>query len=160
MSKVNVTCTKGISVNFSPDIWNFNIQGGVSIDTKGNVTFQGTFAGGATSNSSLGLSFGKFSMVTNAPEVDKLNGSGYQFGGSANVPAPPLPISISVGGEFNVIPDLDENTNYYGLTTFSGIAPPVPSFEGRAEWGETSSETFSFTVFGVMENVYVRIMEW
>lgn len=99
-------------------------------------------------------------MVTNAPSVNELNGPGYQFGGSANIPIPSAPVSISAGREFNVIPDVDKNTTYYGLTTFSGIAPPVPSFEGRAEWGETSSETFSFTVFGVMENVYVRIMEW
>ena len=160
LSKVNATCTRGVSVSASPGIWNFNIQGGISSDTKGNIALQGTFAGGVTINSSPTFSVGEFSMITNAPSINKLNGSGYQIGGSVSIPIPQAPISICAGGEFNIIPDSKRNTNYYGVTTFTGIAPPIPSFEVHAEWGQTSSASYQFNVFDVMQNIYVKIMEW
>ena len=160
LSKINLTYTKGLSASGSPGIWNFNAQGGISIDAKGNVAFQGTFVGGATTNGTLSGAVGNFSMITNAPTVNELNGSGYQIGASASIPIPPSPIAISVGRDVNIIPNSKLNTNYYGLSSFTGIAPPYPSTELHFEWGETGSAFLQFNVFNVMQNIYVRIMEW
>ena len=160
LSKINLTYTKGLSASGSPGIWNFNAQGGISIDAKGNVAFQGTFVGGATTNGTLSGAVGNFSMITNAPTVNELNGSGYQIGASASIPIPPSPIAISVGRDVNIIPNSKLNTNYYGLSSFTGIAPPYPSTELHFEWGETGSAFLQFNVFNVMQNIYIRIMEW
>ena len=160
LSKINATYTKGTSTNFSSGIWNFSIQGGISVDTKGNVAIQGTFSGGATSNSTPTASIGNFSMVSNAPSVNELNGDGYQLGGSASVPLLPVPVSINVGRDLNIIPNIKQNSNYYGLSSFVGISPPTLSVEGHAEWGKTGSTIIQFNVFDVMQKIYIKIMEW
>jgi len=159
LSKINLTYSRGISGNASPGIWNFNVQVGFSIDTKGNVGLQCTVAGGVTSSDTPSASVGKYEMVTNAPNIDKLEGAGYQFGGSFNAPLP-APISISGGGEFNVIPDEKLNKHYYGVTRFVGIAPPKKSAEGHVEWGETYPTFVDFNVFDTVDSVCVKIMEW
>ena len=159
LSKVNTICSKGICGNASIGIWGFSAQGGISIDTKGNVGFQGTFIGGATTNSSPTCSIGQYSMITNAPNIENLNDLGYQIGGSVNIPIP-APITISAGREFNIIPDSKKDRNYYGVSSFKGIAPPIPGVEVHAEWGKTESLSYEFNVFNVMYRAYVRIMEW
>ncbi len=132
LSKINLTYSRGISVNASPGIWNFNVQVGFSVDTEGTVGMQCTVAGGVTSSDTPSASVGKYEMLTNAPNINKLEGTGYQFGGSFNAPLP-APISISGGGEFNIIPDNDLNNHYYGITRFAGVAPPIMSGEGHVE---------------------------
>lgn len=98
-------------------------------------------------------------MLTNAPNINKLEGTGYQFGGSFNAPLP-APISISGGGEFNIIPDNELNKHYYGITRFAGVAPPIMSGEGHVEWGETFPITSTLNVFDTVDSVCVKIMEW
>lgn len=98
-------------------------------------------------------------MLTNAPNIDNLNGLGYQIGGSASIPIP-APVAISVGREFNIIPDSKKNRNYYGVSSFRGIAPPIPSAEVHADWGQTESLSYEFNVFNVMQRGYIKIMEW
>lgn len=66
----------------------------------------------------------------------------------------------TLGVELNVIPDNDQNTHYYGITSFVSVAPPTASAEVHAEWGETRSASFQFNVYDVMKNIYINIMEW
>ena len=158
ISKFKGTFTNGLYFNASPNIFSFSGQIGVSVDTSGNVAVQGTTSGGVTTGTA-GISGGIFRMATNAPSVEKLEGTGYQLGGSANIPVPPAPISINAGGDFNLIYDKDENLYYYGTTQSVGVAPPIAGAEFHAEWGETYT-LLQFNLFEVMDYWYIKIMEW
>ena len=105
------------------------------------------------------LSGGKYTMNTNAPYVDNLNGPSYQFGGSATVIVPGEPVGINAGCEFNIIPDPKNNRTYYGKTSYVGIAIPDASAEVHVEWGETRT-IFEFNIFDTIDKAYIRIMEW
>lgn len=155
-SKVNATYSRGINVSGSPSAFSFNLQGGISVDTKGNVAIQGNFSGGVTGGSPS-VSITTYRNVTNAPNIKKLNGSGYQVGGSAGVPIYGVPIAL--GGDFNIMPDTELNKVYYGATSNIGFG--TPGGEIHVEWGETATwRQTQFNVFDVAKGIYVKIMEW
>lgn len=91
--------------------------------------------------------------------MEKLEGTGYQLGGSANIPVPPAPISINAGGDFNLIHDKKDDVYYYGTTQSVGVAPPISGVEFHAEWGETYT-LLRYNLFEVMDYWYIKIMEW
>ena len=156
LSKVNATYSTGINISGSPSAFSFNIQGGISIDTKGNVAIQGGSSGGVTGGSP-GVSITSYRAITNAPNIKKLEGSGYQVGGSVGVPA--YGVAIAIGGDFNIIPDTTLNTTYYGITTNVGFG--TPGGEVHVEWGETVTwGKTQFNIFDVAEGIYIKIMEW
>ena len=156
LSKVNVTYSQGINVSGTPSAFIFNLQAGISIDAKGNVAIQGSFGGGFTGGSP-GASITAYRSVTTAPSIYKLNGLGYQIGGSVGIPVQGIP--LAVGGDFNIIPDDILNTIYLGATTNVGFGTPGGEF--HVEWGETATWTATqFNIFDVAENIYIKIMEW
>ena len=156
LSNVDATYSYGINASGSPSGFCFNVQIGVSIDTKGNVAFQGNFSGGFTGGSP-GFSLTAYQTVTNAPEISNLKGPGYQIGGSAGIPIYGVPVAL--GGDFNIIPDYKQNKVYYGTTSNLGIGTPGAEF--HVEWGETATLTKNkFNIFNVAKYIYVKIMEW
>ncbi len=156
LSKVNVTSTQGINISGTPSAFIFNLQAGVSTDTKGNVAVQGSFGGGVTGGTP-GASITAYQNITNAPNIEKLNGPSYQIGGSAGVPIHAIP--LAVGGDFNIIPDSDLNKTYFGATGNIGFG--TPGGELHIEWGETTTWSVTrFNIFDVGEKIYIKIMEW
>ena len=160
LSKRNFTFTTGASASITPGAFSGNFQIGRSFDSKGNVASQITVAGGVSAASSPAISVSFYTMTTNAPEVSKVTGPGYQIGGSANVPIPGAPASVVAGGEVNIIPGPKKDTNYCGITKFAGVGiPSVLGGEAHAEWGETTT-LCEYNVFDMADHLYVKIMEW
>ena len=88
---------------------------------------------------------------TSAPDATKLEGLGYQYGGSVNYISP-SGLGAALGGELNVIPDQINNSKYYGLTGAVGIED-IPGMEGHVEVGNTT--TFAgFNIYDAMSDVY------
>ena len=156
LSKVDATYSQGINLSATTGIFSFNLQGGISLDTEGNVALQGSFAGGI-STGNPGGSITSYSTVTNAPNIRKLEGLGYQIGGSMGIPVYGVP--IAVGGDFNIIPDDELNKTYLGMTRNIGLG--TPGGELHIEWGGTGTwKKTQFNIFDVAENIYAKIMEW
>lgn len=155
MGKKNITYTKGSAISISHSIWNFSTQGGISIDTNGNVAIQATYS--TTVTVSSGSAIAVYDTITNAQDTTNLEGIGYQVGGSVGIPVP-APISVVAGADFNIIPSSEKNNNYYGVTIFTGISPPNATSDFHVGAGETVT-VCKFNVFDVMRNVYIRIME-
>ena len=156
LSAINATYSRGVNISGSPSAFIFNLQGGVSVDTKGNVALQGSFAGGVTGGSP-GASITTYQMVTNAQSIKKLEDAGYQMGGSMGIPVYGVP--IATGGDFNIIPDTELNKTYLGVTSNVGVG--TPGIEFHVEWGETATwRQTQFNVFDSAKTIYVKIMEW
>lgn len=154
LSKKKGTHSKGLNVSGTFGIFSHNAQVGLSIDSEGNVAFQTSYMGGITTGTtSLSLTY--YQMDTNAPHVDKLNGPGYQIGGSVCVPVYNIP--LAAGGDFNIIPDAKNKTTYFGKTMNGGGG--VPGWEFHVEWGEIKTWG-TINIFDVTDEIYNRIMEW
>ena len=156
ISKVNLTYSTGVNISGTPSAFIFNGQIGVSVDTKGNVAIQGSGGGGITTGDP-GVSRTRFSSITNAPNIYKLNGSYYQLGGSYAAIVEGIP--IAVGGDVMFMPDEELNTGYFGLTVNTGFG--TPGSECHVEWGATGTIKRSvFNVFDIAQDIYISIMEW
>ena len=156
LSKVDATYSQGINISGTPSAFIFNLQAGISIDTNGDVAIQGSVGGGLTGGSP-GASVTAYQSITNAPSIDKLEGSGYQIGGSAGVTAYGVP--VAVGGDFNIIPDGVLNTTYFGATSTVGFGTPGGEF--HVEWSETATwNATRFNIFDLANYLYIKIMEW
>ena len=156
LEKRNGTYSSGLTLSASPGGFSFHVQGGISMDTKGNVALQGSYLGGVTAGSPS-VSLTGYNTITNASSIDKLEGTAYQIGASVGVPVYGVPL---VGGnDFNVIPDMDMNRTYYGMTSSIGVG--LPGAEFHIEWGDTKTwEATRFNVFECADAMYIKIMEW
>ena len=156
LSKVKATYSKGLNISASPSLFNYNLQGGVTIDTSGNIALTGSLASGFTGGTP-GLSLTGYDSITNAPSVDKTSGFGMQIGGTAAVPVDNIP--IAVGGDFNILEDPDNDCYYWGITTNGGFG--TPGGELHIELGNTLVwEKSKQNIFDIADNIYVKIMEW
>ena len=142
LAKVNITYSTGINISGSPSLAIVNLQGGISIDTKGNIALQGSFGIGVTS-SGPSISVSSYHSMTTAPSVKELNGPSYQVGGSVGVLIEGFPAYF--GGDFMLTPDPDRNTGYPGQTVNGGVG--TPGGEGHLECSRTG------TLFGGSFNV-------
>ena len=158
LSKCNYTYSTGVNLSGTPGIFFGNIQGGMSVDTKGNVGLQGSIAVGVTgTNPGYSGSVTVYQMTTNAPSIDKLESMGYQIGGTVGVPVEGIPVAL--GGDFNIIPDSELGKTYYGTTSNAGIGSVGMEF--HVGWGNTETWDISrFNVFDIMDDIYIKIMEW
>ena len=156
LSKTSTTYSRGINISGTPGAFSFNLQIGISVDTKGNVAFQGNFSGGVTGGSQ-GISVTSYKTVTNAPNINKLEGMGCQIGGSVGVPVYGVP--VAAGRDLNIIPDTESNKIYFGTTSNIGFG--TPGGDIHVEWGETATwKQTQFNIFDVANSIYVKIMEW
>ena len=153
-SKTNATHSRGINVSATPSAFSFNLQGGSSIDAKGNVALQCSYSGGVTGGNPS-ASITAYNSISNAPSVYKLEGTSYQLGGTLGVPVYGVP--LAAGGDFNIIPDSELNKTYYGLTTNFGFG--TPGGELHVEWGNTVT-LISFNIFDEFDKAYSNIMRW
>ena len=158
VSKVDVIYSKGINVSGTPSIFSFNLQAGISVDTKGNIAIQGAFSGGITTASSPGGAITEYRSVTNAPSIYYLEGTGYQVGSSV-FGGPELPVAL--GGDLNIIPDIKNNKLYFGRTSNVGAGIGSPGSEVHVLWGETGTlEPTKINIFDIADKIYERIMVW
>lgn len=98
-----------------------------------------------------------YQSITNAPNIDKLEGPSYQFGGSVGVPIYGFPFSVA--GDLVIIPDSFRERTYYGSTANVGVGTPGAEF--HVEWGETATwNATHFNMFDAARNIYHKIMEW
>ena len=153
-SKVDATYSTGIDITLTPSVFIFSFQGGISVDTKGNIALQGSFSGGMTGGSP-GASVTGYRTITNAPNINKLEGLGYQIGGSVGVPVYGVP--VAAGGDFLIIPDTD--TTYFGSTTNLGFGTPGGEF--HIAWGATGTGSRTqINLFDLAGWFLTKIMEW
>ena len=158
LSKADLTYSTGLNASGTFGMWTFNAQIGVSMDTKGNIAVQPSFAGGITTGVTPSGTISSYRSITNAPSIDKLNGPGYQIGGSAIIPANNVPVAVS--GDFNIIPDGNDRA-YYGGTCGVGLGVGDPGGEFHAEWGNTGTiPSTRFNIFDVFRTFHNRIVEW
>ncbi len=156
LSKFDATFSKGSNISFAIINFSFNIQGGISIDTKGNVAIQHS-TGIGSSTESLTFSATTYKSVTNAPNIEKLEGNAYQIGGSVGVPVSNIP--LSAGADLSIIPDYEENKKYLGIS--SGVGVGMTGAEIHLESVNTMTFVdYKFNVFNIAENIYIKIMEW
>ncbi len=146
ISNIDFTFSVGININVSVGIWAFNLQGGLSFDSKGNIAVQGSFTGGATTSGEISASAVIYKMLTNAPTIYHLEDLSYQVGGSVSgLPLFGLPIG-TLGVELNIIPNT-EGGFYKGITWSGGVGvritedgfAPSTGVELHAEWGNTKT---------------------
>ncbi len=158
LARINLTYSRGINVSGSPSIFSFNLQMGITIDTKGNVAVQSSYAGGVmTGDPSASVTL--YQTITNAPSVKKLSEDNlaYQVGGTAGVPVYGVPLAF--GGDLVVIPDTNESRTYYGGTANVGFGSPGGEF--HIEWGKTVSlQNNEYNIFDDLEKIYQVIMGW
>ena len=153
LSDVDLTYSAGISGSVTIGHALVSGQVGVSMDASGNVEIQYSFNEGVTTGSMSG-SIAGYNTITNAPNVDKLTGSGYQIGGSYTV-AP-----VVVGGDLNIIPDSEENTTYYGGTLSGGFGVGSGG-EVHATMGNTFAfSKTNFNIYKKAKAAYINIMGW
>ena len=143
--------TYSIGGNFSGTlgIWQFDASGGISIDTKGNIGLQGSFADGPTTGT-LSAAFLGYRSESNAPDIYALEKSGVNIGGSISAPVGSIPIVF--GGDYNFIGDVNSKPydGYTGQTVSVGIGI---GNEGHVENGYTGT-FFSFNVFDIWNDIY------
>ena len=146
------TLSIGLNVSFSPSFWNYNLQGAVSIDQEGNTALQGTYASGLTGGSPA-ISITAYETTTNAPNIEKLTGLGYQIGVSAGA-------GLLAGfHEHTLIQDIDENKWYFG--TSNGLGIGSPGAEVHIEMSDTRTwQSSKYNVFDAANYFYIKIMEW
>lgn len=124
----NGTGTIGITTSAAFGVGG-SVSLGITFDARGNIGIASTFnAGGGFPSAGIG----GFVTVTNAPNIHKQNGIGTVVGASGG------PGVIAVGGEFSLIPDVEDCKTYYGGTISAtvGLYPSIIEIHG--EVGYTS----------------------
>ncbi len=156
LSKLDLTLSKGISINASTSIFTFGFQLGLSIDTEGNIALQYSFSSGFTGGFPS-ASISMYETLTNAPSIYDLTGMGYQIGGSYGAIVYGVP--VVAGGNFDIIPSSNNGDTYYGITSSAGLG--VPGKEFYVTGGMTGTVSgIGFNVFDFAESIFQKIMEW
>ena len=99
-------------------------------DEDGNIGIQGSFAVN-DSTSDSGMSIGLYQTITNAPELDDLDGYGAQIGGSYGYNG------MVLGADYSFIPDSKAEKCYGGLTTTLGFGTPGFEIHGGYSYSKT-----------------------
>lgn len=69
----------------------------------------------------------------------------------------PVVVSVGAGGEFNIIGDVNSDSElYYGVTVNAGAGIGVGG-EGHIEWGKTKT-IFKINIFDIWDDIYKNIM--
>ncbi len=149
--KHKFTYSTGLSMNVTLGMWGIGGQTGISIDTAGNISYQGAYFGGITASAKPSATIGEYKMLTNALDVETLNDcQAYQAGGSVTVPV--MAVGINKGYDFNILNEKGENT-YYGVSESAGISLPVFSVEGHVYWGEGKG-TKAINIYDILQKYY------
>ena len=151
LSKIDATYSVGINISGTPQMWIFNGQIGISVDTQGNVALQASGGGGATTGTPS-FSISIYQSITNAPNIECLDNEYYQVGGSIGIPAEGIPFYAGVDVMF-----IQKEELYYGFTR--NVGGGTPGLEVHAEWGKTITvEKAEFNIFDVARLMYRKVM--
>ena len=119
-SNINYTNSVGINVSGTLGIWTYDGSLGVSVDAKGNIGVQFSFASGVTISSKKSGSIALYQTVTNAPDIYALEGDGVNIGGAVGKTVLDLPAYAS--GDIVIVGDVNStDKHYYGVTGAVGV---------------------------------------
>ena len=119
-SNINYTNSVGINVSGTLGIWTYDGSLGVSVDAKGNIGVQFSFASGVTISSKKSGSIALYQTVTNAPDIYALEGDGANIGGAVGKTVLDLPAYAS--GDIVIVGDVNStDKHYYGVTGAVGV---------------------------------------
>ena len=156
LSEEEGTLSVGPSTGITIGIWGLQLTGGFSIDTSGDVVLQGSYAGGITTSTG-GWNGTVYTSITNAPDVDKLNGEFFNMGGSYSYKAGNVP--LTGGGDFLWFEDPQTKETYTGISGAFGFGDSIGATgergEGHLYWGSTGTwEASRFNIFDVLYSYY------
>ena len=126
------------------------ISVGVAVDLQGNIGITSSYGGGGGSPNA---SVSAYRTITNAPNIDKLQGGSFQIGGSVNV------VPVSVGVEYTGMQDSTNGDFYHGVTTSAGVGLSIPA-PGEIHTDITNTHVASINIYDEIDRVCVKIMEW
>ncbi len=144
-SNMQGTLSIGLAGSFSPSLVNFDLGVCLSEDMQGNFALQGTLSGGFTTGTPGG-SVGPQVTITNAPNVNYLNG----FSSSAG-----LSVAATLGGGADVVMMEDDKGNTYYGGAVSLIAGS--GAEGHVNLNNTWTLA-KINVFDYQSNTYSSII--
>lgn len=151
LGNYDFTFTSGCNASFTPSFWQFDGNIGWAVDSDGNFGIQASYNGGVTVGTPS-LTGSAFISFSNAPSIYHLEGPGSSIGGSAAIPLA-YGIPLALGGEFNIIGDVNDfSQKYYGMTILAGTGVAAGG-EGHIEWGETVT-LFSYNMFDLWDYLY------
>ena len=92
--------------------------------------------------------------ITNAPNIDLLEGDSYQIGGTLGIPVEGVP--LAVGADLCFMKDPETEKEYYGFSISEGLG----SSEVHAGGSYTKTiKGTKFNIFDAIEKICLRIME-
>lgn len=123
LSNINYTNSVGINVSGTLGIWTYDGSLGVSVDAKGNIGIQYSYAGGVTVSSEPSLAIAVYETATNAPDIYTLEGDGASAGGAVVSSVSGIPVFAS--GDVVIVGDVNnKEKHYYGVTGAVGVGTP------------------------------------
>ena len=158
LSHIDITRSSGFSVGTTLGMIDITVTPSVAIDTKGNIGSQLTIDGAFTTSPGLGeVTLGLADIATFAPDISKLLGDSYFFGGSYFTLAEFIP----VGGGANVclIPDSSTDKTYLGFSSLRGISSSLGG-SGNVGLSKTIPIFPSINIFDEYDKFYNDILEW
>lgn len=150
MSEYNGTISTGGDFSVAASIAQMGLTVGPVIDTKGEIGIQYTFSVGFTLwSNACSATASRYLSMTNAPDIDTLNGDGESIGGSYSLPLGKI---LGVfGADINLI---GEDADYLGITLLGGIgATTSPGGEIHLNMGYTRT-LWSKNLFELWDGVY------
>ena len=91
-------------------------------------------------------------LAKDAPTISKLEGMGYQLGGSVGIISP-SGFGVLAGGEFNIIDAYESDDKlYHGATGILGITKS-PGAELHVEMSDTQTRA-SFNIYELLSSLY------
>ena len=153
LSNVDLTLTSGLSGMVGSLFGVADAQIGVSVDTKGNVGFQFSFALGFTLVPST-ASVTAFNSFTNAKEISYLSGPFIQEGGSYGFPIGYFPASAGI----DITHASHKNEDVFGLTGSFGAGSPGP--DAHFLTGVATKPMLTFNIFDEIINWCNTVIEW
>ena len=122
-SNINYTDTKGINVSGTIGAWTYDASIGISIDFKGNIGIQYSYAGGVTASAGPSIAIAAYETTTNAPDIYTLEGDGASVGGAMVSSVSGIPAFVS--GDIVIVGDVNSTDKHYnGVTGAVGVGVP------------------------------------
>ena len=147
------TYSNGLGVSANVGYFAFTGQGGISIDAEGNIGIQFTISysiNASVTGSDYGASVGSYNMFTNAQDIYRLEGDGYQLGVGATAPIPYTSMNGFAESNLVILPTANPNKCYMGYSDFKGISTiGSADFNAQFTGGYTFETQWSINIFDI-----------
>ncbi len=145
------TYSNGLGASANVGFFAFTGQGGISLDAEGNIGVQFTLSysiNASATGSDYGVSVGSYNMLTNAQNIYKLEGDGYQVGFGATAPIPNTSMNGFAESNLVIVPTVNPDKCYLGYSDFKGISTlGSADFNCHFTGGYTFETLWGFNVF-------------